>query len=71
LVGSFDIDLTWTPDQMLPAGTPVDAPPVPSPDPTGPSIFTAMEEQVGLKLESTKGQVEVLILDEVEPPTPD
>jgi uncharacterized protein (TIGR03435 family) len=71
LEGSFDVDLTWAPDQMLYRGTRPDVPLLPSSDPNGPSIFTAMEEQVGLKLESTKGPVEVLIIDEVEPPTPD
>jgi uncharacterized protein (TIGR03435 family) len=70
LVGSFDVDLTWAPDQMLYRGTRPDVS-LPSSDPNGPSIFTAMEEQVGLKLESTKGPVEVLIIDDVEPPTPD
>jgi uncharacterized protein (TIGR03435 family) len=38
-------------------------------DPAGLSIFTALKEQLGLKLEATKGSVEVLIIDHVEMPS--
>jgi uncharacterized protein (TIGR03435 family) len=37
----------------------------------GPSLFTAIQEQLGLKLESTKAPVDVLVIDHVERPTPD
>jgi uncharacterized protein (TIGR03435 family) len=57
LTGSFDIDLDWTQD--------------PSADAGGPSIFTALQEQLGLKLEPARGQVEVLVIDHAERPTPD
>ena len=70
LEGNFDIDLTFTPDRMpqgpLPPG--VTLPPI---DPNGPSVFTALQEQLGLKLDSERAPVEVLVIDHVERPTPD
>jgi len=55
--GKYDIDLKWTPDDRQ--GTP-DA---------SPSIFTALEEQLGLKLLPTKGPVDVLVIEHVERPS--
>jgi uncharacterized protein (TIGR03435 family) len=53
----------------MPAGPP---PPGWTPiDPNGPSFFTAIQEQLGLKLESSKAQMDVLIVDRVERPTVD
>jgi uncharacterized protein (TIGR03435 family) len=66
LSGNFDFTLTWTPDQM--PQRPPGAPELPAPDPNGPSIFTAVQEQLGLKLDSQKGPVEVLVIDRVEHP---
>jgi uncharacterized protein (TIGR03435 family) len=74
ITGSFDLDLTWTPDQIPqgpPGPPPPGAPPLPPIDPNGPSIFTALQEQLGLKLESTKGPVDVVVIDSVEHPTED
>ena len=71
LSGSVDVDLTWTPDQIPQGVAPPGAPPLPPIDPNGPSIFTAVQEQLGLKLESQRGPVDVLVIDRVEPPTPD
>lgn len=71
LAGNFDIDLQITPEQMPafgPGGPPPGAPPI---DPNGPSIFNAVQEQLGLRLESTKGPVDVLVIDHVEQPTED
>ena len=72
LSGAFDGTLEWTPAEMPlppPGPAPPDAPPPPRAD--GPSIFTAVQEQLGLKLESTKGPVNVLVIDRVEHPTED
>ena len=70
LAGSYAIDLRWspTPDQLPPGPPPpgVQPPPI---DPSGPSLFTALEEQLGLKLESQRGPVDVLVIEHVEPPT--
>jgi uncharacterized protein (TIGR03435 family) len=74
LTGNYDVDLQWTPDQMpqgLRGDAPPGAPPLPVIDPNGPSIFTAVQEQLGLKLESTKGPVDVLVIDRAERPTDD
>ena len=70
LEGNFDIDLTFTPDRM-PQGPPPAGVQIPSFDPNGPSLFTAVQEQLGLKLESERAPIEVLVIDHVERPTPD
>ena len=67
LAGEYDFDLKWAPDSsQSQAGLPDTEPP---PDPAGPSIFTAVQEQLGLKLESTRGPVEVLVIDSAEKPS--
>lgn len=70
LKGNFDFKLTWTPDPGQPASLPATGPDAPPPpDPNGPSIFTAVQEQLGLRLESQKGPVEMLVIDRVEKPS--
>jgi uncharacterized protein (TIGR03435 family) len=69
LTDNFDVELHWTPEQLL--TPPPGAPPLPPVDPNGPSLFTAVQEQLGLKLESTKDSIEVLVIDHAERPTPD
>jgi uncharacterized protein (TIGR03435 family) len=68
LTGTFDLDLQWTDLTMLlqPGGSVPDAPP-PADNPT--SIYTALQEQLGLKLDSQKGPVDVLVIDRAEKPT--
>ena len=66
LTGPYDVHLKWARDSLsAPAGPNA----TPLSDATGPSIFTALQEQLGLKLESTKGPVEVLVIDHVERPS--
>lgn len=64
----YDFQFNWTPDQSQFGGRG----PAPSDDPSAPpGIFTAMQEQLGLKLESTRAPVDVLVIDHVEKPTAD
>lgn len=75
LKGNYDFSLKWTPEQGGPGmmGGPPGGGPAPDsappPDPSGPSIFTAVQEQLGLKLEPSKGPVEILIIDHIEKPS--
>jgi bla regulator protein blaR1 len=73
LKGNFDFKLEWTPDPGQSGGPFGGGPPgadaPPPPDPNGPSIFTAVQEQLGLRLESQKGPVEMLVIDKVEKPS--
>jgi uncharacterized protein (TIGR03435 family) len=59
LTGVWDFDLQYS------------LPNAPNPDPDRPSIFTALQEQLGLRLDATIGPVEVLMIDRVEPLMPD
>ena len=68
LTGNFDIDLDWTPDRPLPA-PPAGAPALPPVDSYGAGLFTALQEQLGLKVESTKNSIDILVVDHAEPPT--
>jgi uncharacterized protein (TIGR03435 family) len=73
LTGRYDIDLQYTPEQGQlqppPGGAGPGMPPLPPVDPNGPSLFTALQEQLGLKLESQKGPVDLMIIDHVERPS--
>ena len=64
IAGRYDLKLHWTPDDVseprLLNGVAVDS---------GPSLFTALQEQLGLKLEPAKGPVQVLVIDHVEMPS--
>jgi uncharacterized protein (TIGR03435 family) len=76
LTGYYDFTLKWAPapgSDTLPFGLPPggvpDAPPPADPD--APSIFTAVQEQLGLKLESARGPVDVIVIDRIEKPALD
>jgi uncharacterized protein (TIGR03435 family) len=69
LVGLFDLSLQWTPDVPQASGSyrlnGVEV------DPGGPSIFTALQEQLGLRLESTEAPAPVIVVDRAERPVED
>jgi uncharacterized protein (TIGR03435 family) len=74
LKGRYDIKLDWAPDDMNPSPGNADRhgalPSVVPAASSGPSIFTAVQEQLGLKLESRKGSMQILVIDHVEEPAP-
>jgi uncharacterized protein (TIGR03435 family) len=61
LAGAWDFELRFTPADVAAAST----------DPDAPSLFTALQEQLGLRLEATRAPVEVLVVDRLDRPTPD
>lgn len=67
LTGRYDFTLKWTPDESQ--GAMFKGAESPPADVSGPSIFTAIEEQLGLRLESRKGPVEILVVDHAERPS--
>jgi uncharacterized protein (TIGR03435 family) len=75
LTGTYDIDLTYALDPGI-NGFGRDLPPQagappPAANSDAPSIFGALQEQLGLKLEATKGQIDVLVIDSAEKPAAD
>ena len=68
IAGKFDFRLEWTPDPSL---DPAHAASQTPPSDAGISVFTALPPQLGLKLESTKGPVKVLVVDSAQKGSPD
>ena len=70
LTGRYDFTLKWTPDQSQFASF---GAPIPPPDPNDanapPSLYTALQEQLGLKMEATKTNVDVMVIDHIEKPS--
>jgi uncharacterized protein (TIGR03435 family) len=65
LTGMFDFHLEFIPDEVTPGITAIGD----GSDSLGPSIFIALQEQLGLQLKSAKGPVEVLVIDRAERPS--
>jgi uncharacterized protein (TIGR03435 family) len=68
LTGKYDISAEWTLDEAQLGGLSPEVKAAAS-DASGPSIFTALQEQLGLKLESQKGPVEVFVVERAEKPS--
>lgn len=66
--GSYDIRLAFSPDNLTSSRSVTDVPAAAA-DPNGPTVFTALQEQLGLRLLRAKGPVEVLVIDHVERPS--
>ena len=68
LSGRFAFTLAWTPEQIPEAAPPPGIPPI---DPNGPPLVTALQEQLGLKLQAARSRMEVVVIDSIDQPTPD
>jgi len=69
LTGRFDFTLKWTPDDSQFGGMGAKIPPPTDSANAPPALYTAIQEQVGLKLDATKAPAEVLVIDHVEKPS--
>ena len=75
LEGDFDLDVTFTSDQVTAGGLPASSAAAPAPPPGAlappsdrPSLFTALQEDLGLRLDARRRVVDVLVIDRVERP---
>lgn len=68
LQGLYELKLEWTPDsnRAVPPGADPNENPTAAASPSAPSLFTAVQEQLGLRLEPRKGPVDVLVVDHAE-----
>ena len=65
ITGVYDFKLEWQPDHSPPRGEPGEI----ATDPSAPSIFSALQEQLGLKLESQKVAIPMIVIDHIEEPS--
>ena len=70
LSAAYDLEIDWSSDLGLKQAPP-DSAGAAGLTPEGVSLFTALQEQLGLRLDATRGPVDVLVIDRVEPPAPD
>jgi uncharacterized protein (TIGR03435 family) len=70
LAGNWEFELTFAAEVPSPGALPPGVDP-PAVDANAPDLFTAVREQLGIRIESTKGPVEMLVIDSVSQPTPD
>jgi uncharacterized protein (TIGR03435 family) len=68
LTGFYDLELAWTPDSPPPVAGGDGPPPPPE---NGPSLFTAVQEQLGLKLDAQRGPVDTLVIESAQRPMED
>ncbi|HEY6338574.1 MAG TPA: TIGR03435 family protein [Candidatus Sulfotelmatobacter sp.] len=69
LTGRFDFTLNWTPDDSQFGGMGAKIPPSTDSANAPPPLYTAIQEQIGLKLEATKAPADVIVVDRVEQPS--
>jgi bla regulator protein blaR1 len=69
LTGRFDFTLNWTPDDSQFGGMGAKVPPPTDGANAPPNLYTAIQEQIGLKLDATKASAEVMVVDHVEKPS--
>jgi uncharacterized protein (TIGR03435 family) len=69
LTGAYDLKLTWTPDEH-PAAVTDSGNGVPIASTPGPTIFSALQNQLGLKLEPVNARIGAIVIDHAEQPSP-
>ncbi len=69
LTGRYDFTLNWTPDESQFGGMGMKVPPPSDAADAPPALYTAIQEQLGLRLEATKAPADVIVIDKVEKPT--
>jgi uncharacterized protein (TIGR03435 family) len=67
LKGNYTFKFEWTPETLAASAQPNES--APAPDPSGTSLFSALREQLGLKLESTKAPVDTFVIEHIEKPS--
>lgn len=65
LTGRYDFDLEFTPDETQFGGAGLKG----TPESTKPDLFTALQQQLGLRLEATRGPIDTLVIDRIERPS--